>query len=323
MAVVPPHSEGPVPRSLADALSQGPLPLPAALRFANDLAGELRDLHEQSRAYGKLTLHSVSITESGARLMPVRSFWDHSVPERDIQAFGQIFYQMLHGNPPPATLTADDIRIKPSATAPARLRASSTKLALRCISPRNPRLSMQQVATELRLLTVMQRQEDANTRPENDNQSAPSASLQPTAPAPMAPPLWTPPVKKPIDTPGTVPLPPTGPIEPIDVPRTSAVPDPAATLPVVLLGPDSFGAPNPRVPAKASPAGGSCPKCAYPVVYVSRARSRFELLLERMRIPIVRCHRCYHRYIVIGRFKFSKEMPVGSARKFRPGKHNN
>jgi hypothetical protein len=282
-----------------------------ALRFANDLAVELRELHEQSRAYGKLTLHSVSITESGAHLAPLRTYLDQAVPERDIQDFGQMLYQMLHGNPSPSTLSAADIRIQSSATAPARLLASGTKLALRCISPKGSGLSMQQVTTELRVLTVLQRQEDAHMRPMHEHPSAPPR------PYPNAPPGWTPPIEMLIDVPGVVPQPPPASIDQAGLPPTSAEPDPGATPPIVPLVPTSFGAPAPKPPAKEAPAGGSCPKCACAVVYESRARSPVELFFERMKFPIVRCHRCYHRYVVIGHFKFSKDMPVGTARKFR------
>jgi len=54
----------------------------------------------------------------------------------------------------------------------------------------------------------------------------------------------------------------------------------------------------------------------------SSARSRIEVFFERMKIPIVRCHRCYHRYLVIGRIRIPKDMPVGTARKFRPRKRH-
>ena len=148
---------------------------------------------------------------------------------------------------------------------------------------------MQQVATEIRLLTVLQRQDDAHSRLTHEPPAAPS---HPT------------------------------PIEPTDLSHASAATEPEAPPPIVPLGPESFGAPKPKPPAKEAPAGGSCPKCACSVVYVSRPRSRVELFFERMNFPIVRCHRCYHRYVVIGSFKFSKEIPVGTARKFRPSKRH-
>jgi hypothetical protein len=64
--------------------------------------------------------------------------------------------------------------------------------------------------------------------------------------------------------------------------------------------------------------GGHCPKCDCSEVYVSRPKSHFEHMLMRMKVPICRCHRCYHRYFVFSRFKIGKEMPVGTARKHRP-----
>jgi len=289
----------------------------AVLRFASDVAVELRDLHEGSRVYGKLSVHSVSIGQAGARLTPLRSYWDQAVPDRDIQAFGAVLYQMLHGNPPPSTLNAADLRIHSPENGPARLRAAGTKLALRCLSPKGPRITMQQVATELRLLTVMQRQEDANAR-------SPSEYSPPPAPSPdrnQAPPTWTPPIEMLIDVPGAVPLPPAAAFDEIGH-ATPAVPDSEIAAPVVQLGPASFGEPEPKPPAQEVPSAGRCPKCDAAVVYMSRARSGIELFFERMKFPIVRCHRCYHRYLVIGRIRIPKDMPVGTARKFRPRKRH-
>ena len=40
--------------TLADVLASGPLPLAAGLRCAHEIAAELRDLHQQTRAYGNL-----------------------------------------------------------------------------------------------------------------------------------------------------------------------------------------------------------------------------------------------------------------------------
>jgi hypothetical protein len=87
---------------------------------------------------------------------------------------------------------------------------------------------------------------------------------------------------------------------------------------VVRLGRDSFGRPTPKAPAERQPAGGRCPKCNSPEIYVARARSPFEQMLERWKVPICRCHRCYHRYVVFARLKISKDMPASTERKFRP-----
>ncbi|MEO8592777.1 MAG: hypothetical protein ABI759_05620 [Candidatus Solibacter sp.] len=309
----PPPSDRLAPRSLADAIAQGPLPLQLALHVAYDLAGELRDLHEQARAYGKLTPHSVALTDAGARLLPQRTYWEKAVPERDIQAFGNVLYQMLHGVPAPSTLTASDIRLPAGQTGPARLQATGTKLALRCLNPRGSRLSMQQVATELRLLSVMQRQEDAHARPPEES-PAPHPGVK-------APATWTPPIGMLIDTPGAIPLPPPAPISQAEdsAPAVSGGADEdGAVIPVVQLGPTSFGQPKPQPPSVEATRGGPCPKCDAAVVFVSRARSRFEMLLERLKVPIVRCHRCYHRYFMFGSLKIPKDMPFGGDRRFRP-----
>jgi hypothetical protein len=124
-----------------------------------------------------------------------------------------------------------------------------------------------------------------------------------------------------IDAPGAIPLPPPAPLpEAPALPPAASAPEEETAPPVVQLNPASFGQPKPKPPSKEEPRGGSCPKCEAPVVYESRARSKFEQFLERMNLPIVRCHRCYHRYVVVGRLKFAKDMPVGSARRFRPRK---
>jgi hypothetical protein len=85
---------------------------------------------------------------------------------------------------------------------------------------------------------------------------------------------------------------------------------PAAVVPLVL---NSFGNPSDRPPAEAAPRGGPCPRCECATVYVSRARSDFESLLVKLRVPLCRCHRCLHRYFAISRFKIGKDIPAVAA----------
>ena len=264
------------PETLADLLALGPLPLAAALRYAGEIAAELRDLHQQARTYGKLTAASVLLTESGAHLAPSHRFWEEPILERDVHAFGAVLYQMLTGTAAPATLTATEVREPGANTGPAHLRPAAVKLALKCMAATGTPLSMQQAATELRLLGLLLRQYEAST-----------------AAAPIPP--W--------DAPEPAPKAQTG--------------DTSAT-PVVPLGPDSFGHPKARAQAVLQPAGGNCPKCHSTAVYVSRTRSWLERMLARWDIPICRCHRCYHRYVVIARLKIGKDMPVGSERAYKP-----
>ena len=317
MAVKSPLSgpSGPA-ETLADVLASGPLPLAAGLRCAHEVATELRDLHQQSRAYGNLTASSILMSGSGARLLPSRSPWDQAAALRDIRAFGAVFYQMLTGTLPPDTLTAADIRIEGPRTGSTRLRSAALMLALNCRGSKGARLSMQQLATEIRLLGVLLRQYEANAQ----NAPAPGPFLVTVAPpsAPLEeedvepsncllPPYlrWFPRYRVPVQPPEAIP---------VDKPAPAA----STAPPVVPLGRDSFGRPTPKAPAERQPAGGRCPKCDSPEIYVSRARSRFEQMLDRWGVPLCRCHRCYHRYVVFARLRISKDMPATTERKFRP-----
>ena len=73
---------------MAGVLAVGPLPLAAGLRCAGEIAGELRDLHERSRAYGKLTASRILMTGSGAHLLPLPDYQDGAMRQRDVEAFG-------------------------------------------------------------------------------------------------------------------------------------------------------------------------------------------------------------------------------------------
>ena len=164
--------------TLADVLASGPLPLAAGLRCAHEVATELRDLHQQTRAYGNLTASSILMSGSGARLLPSRSSWDQAAALRDIRAFGAVFYQMLTGTLPSDALTAAEIRVEGPRTGSARLRSAALMLALNCRGSKGARLSMQQLATEIRLLGVLLRQYEANAK----NAPAPGPFLVTVAP---------------------------------------------------------------------------------------------------------------------------------------------
>jgi hypothetical protein len=52
-----------------------------------------------------------------------------------------------------------------------------------------------------------------------------------------------------------------------------------------------------------------CPKCGSNQVRESRPHTKFEYVISYFGIPTYRCHRCFHRYVVVSRFAFSKNVP--------------
>jgi hypothetical protein len=282
-------------------LAEGPLGLAAGLRCANEIAVELRELHQQHRAYGKLTVDSIILSESGARLAPLRNYTDEAVQPRDVQAFGAVFYEILTGTPPPISPSTADARIQGPRTGQSRLRSSAILLAFKCLAPKGAGLTMQQVATEIRVLGILLRQHEANAK----NEPAPAPFLVTPSITPALPRVASETAFAPdpdADADATMPV---GEME-AAVERLPArgKTDPA---PVVPLGRDSFGHPSPQAPAELEPAGGRCPKCDSKAVYASRARSGFELRLQSWGIPFCRCHRCSHRYVVFAGFKITKD----------------
>jgi hypothetical protein len=52
-----------------------------------------------------------------------------------------------------------------------------------------------------------------------------------------------------------------------------------------------------------------CPRCGSPDVCKSQRLTTLELMISGVGIPICRCHRCCHRYVVLFRFAFPKTPP--------------
>ena len=95
-------------------------------------------------------------------------------------------------------------------------------------------------------------------------------------------------------------------------------PGPSGLAPLVPLEAAHFSKPPPK-PVELEPAGGgNCPRCDSASVYLSKARSRFEEQLGRWKIPLCRCHRCYHRYFCFAGLKIPKEMPDTTQPRVKP-----
>jgi hypothetical protein len=266
-------------------LSRGTLPLGYALRCATDVAGSLRNLHEEGRLHGSVNADSVVVTRTGAQLLPPNGHVRQTVAAADVSAFGALLYEMTTGaKPSPDTPPLPAIT---SRNTPKRLRIATTRLASKCLrSNSNSFAEMQKVLTEVRLLSLQSRTEQTPAavepvRAPAERQRRVEAPTEPPPPAPglqrrgVAPLLFTP------------------------IPRESFM----SLKNVSTVDPP--------------PSGVRCPVCSVPYVYPSRPTSGFEALLGAWSMPTLRCHRCLHRYIVIfGRFNFSKGSP--SSRVFCP-----
>ncbi|MCU1235660.1 MAG: hypothetical protein JWP63_3627 [Candidatus Solibacter sp.] len=278
------------------------------MRYATEIAAALREIHEHGRAHGKVAAATVVIGPKGAELLPSRASWDQDGAAHDTREFGALVFHMLTGAPLRPGELHTPARSPGRRNNPAGLRESALRVAADCFKEGGQQPKMQQVLTELRLLTVLLKMPDKGLHPES-----------PAAPAPFL----VEPIHFPLRRAGTPPLTPMPRVP--QTPAAAAVPDPNAqagetgATPLVPLGPKAFGEPGPNhQKEEVSPRGGPCPKCDCSTVYTSRARSRFEMWLTRIRVPICRCHSCYHRYFVFSQLKIAKQMPVGIESKKRP-----
>ena len=260
----------------------------AALQAASEIAAALREIHEQGRAHGSVAAATIDMTERGAELQPARS-WDQADTGRDVRDFGALLFQMFTGAAPRAGELPMPSRLRGPRTGPAGLRVSAIQVAGNCFGEGSFQPTMQQVLTELRLLAVLLKMQENGESPLLLPPAQPTTPFLVTSPAPAG-----------------------------DARRAEPRGDSSATAPVVPLGPGSFGQPTQKAASDVVPRGGPCPKCDSSPVYVSRPRSHFEAFLERIGVPICRCHSCYERYLVFSVFKIRKEIPAWSERRRRP-----
>jgi hypothetical protein len=284
--------------TLSGRLRVGPLPLVFALRCATGVAAALRDMHLEGRAHGAVTPASILLRPSGAVLSPAGYRSDPAEPCADVAAFGAVLYEMLTGCQPPAgagvpsgaPLGPATPRLPTPRTGPAALRSAAIRLAIRCLAASPDAMpAMQQVVTEVRLLCVMARLYEPKTPP-------PQLSPIPIARKTSAPAPQPLPVSAGQEV-GNGPellgsAPPADEPAPAPVAETSAAPSADESVP------------DPELSGK------KCPKCGNAYVHESRPRSAAEKLLCQLQIPLRRCRRCHHRYIVFLGISFTKEMPL-------------
>jgi hypothetical protein len=274
--------------TLANRLSQGPLPLRHALQYATDVANRLRQLHDGNQPHGSVDARYIAVTSTGAQLLPPAEVSSQTGPTDDVSAFGVLLHELLTGSklfpqvtppPPPDALRNTKAGIK----------IAAIRLASKCVhsDDGNSNLEMQHVLTELRLLNLQAR---VRERPFAVTAERESDSLE------VLPefPVQTQPVAQ---TTGPAEL-----AEPTEVvsPQFTSVPA------------DSFMA-HKGDAAEPLPTGVKCPLCGALYVYPSRTRTWFENVLASWGCAPQRCHRCLHRYVVIlNVLTFAKGSPMKS-----------
>ena len=140
-------------RSLADVMAAGPLPLPAAVAYAREIATQAAVFHRAGRAHGALAPAWIMVGPRGAELPQPSGTSRLATPASDLHDFGLLLHQMLAGREMggsvlPANL---DDSLEPT---PETVRAAAWRLADRC--RRGPgQAGLRLAATELRLLQVM------------------------------------------------------------------------------------------------------------------------------------------------------------------------
>jgi hypothetical protein len=289
------------------------MPLVGGLRCATEVAKALSDLHQQGRTHGRVTAANVLIKESGGESVLARGHWEESAPDYDVTAFGALLYEMILGARPPVDASAGNFRAPGSNSGMVGVRASAIRLAGKCLGYFPISLSMQQAATEIRLLWVLARQLEAGgaaepppmatpflVAPAISRHKAKSKPKSPVAPPPVIDVRPLPPAREPDEDDFDLDL---GTAEPV---VQLAASDFTRTAAESKLGP--------RIAEGAPP----CPKCDGAPVYESRPRTAFERRLVSWNIPICRCHRCYHRYIVVWSVRIHKSMPKHMERRFKP-----
>ena len=304
--------------TLADRLVDGPLPLPFALRCATDVAAALRELHEVGRSHGEVSTDSVVLRHSGAALLPPNGIPRQVDLGADVAAFGAVLHEMLTGGKSPdgGSRAASEERV-PHAGAPG-LRAAATRLAAKCLAkPPEQAPTIQMVVTEVRLLSVLARQSEAPSPGPPRGEPSPETRRKANSLAEWA--ATAEPVEKPAHPAHAAPAESFHDGEPTreflsHMMSSKPVPSPAPHVHGTKLAeaghagdPDKADETSDRAPSPAE----RCPKCGSSQVRKSHAGSRLESVIAHAGLSICRCHRCYHRYVVVSRFAFSKKLPVG------------
>ena len=183
------------PRTLAQRMSEGRIPVAEALHYAMSLAESLRKLHDAGKAHGSVTPSGITLTGTGLDLIPSlgppASVTPYTAPEvlqgkpadarSDVFAFGALFYEMLTGRRAfdGDGQTALTLALVNSAPPPSGSSAVD-RLVAGCVakSPAARWQRMQKIIMELKLLTVAARRADAQPAPRGVSDTALRSEIQ-------------------------------------------------------------------------------------------------------------------------------------------------
>jgi len=165
------------PRTLADRLTEGKIPVAEALRYALSMAEALRKIHDSGHTHGAVMPSNITLAAAGVELAPagdkVAGLTHYTAPEvvhgkpadarSDIFAFGAVLYEMLTGHVAFEGEGADLALSLANSTPPPSGSPLVDRVVSSCVA-KNPELRwqrMQKVIMELKLLAVAARRVEA------------------------------------------------------------------------------------------------------------------------------------------------------------------
>ena len=166
------------PRTLAQRMTEGKIPVPEALHYAMSLADALRKLHDAGKAHGAVTPSSIAVTATGLDLIPSlgppATVTPYTAPEvlqgqpadarSDIFSFGTLVFEMLTGRHAFEGDGQTGLTLALcNAAPPASGSPAVDRLVAGCVAkaPAARWQRMQKIIMELKLLTVAARRADA------------------------------------------------------------------------------------------------------------------------------------------------------------------
>jgi hypothetical protein len=148
--------------------------------------------------------------------------------------------------------------------------AAVARLASKCLRASESGLEMRGILTEVRLLSILARMYESGSIPRGRKESEPAPQMR-------------------------------------EAPKTRLRATSQSVTPLTKKG---FLAPRRSESAKPAASELRCPKCRGSYVHPSRPRTRVEEIIAFWGVPLLRCHRCFHRYLVLfGNIRLAKEAP--------------